>query len=402
MPIATTLPSSSIVLRYPTTSTSTPEVIQEESYQLLELPAEILKAVEKSSEPFPLTIKGRPNDDAVLCTPSTTFLLRTVTISNSLLILRPPPPRPATATRTDPTLEIRDTCHQVLECVPQAASLERIRTVLRESAWEGTGTLGKRKRGDKEPRRYTREMLGSVIQGSEVELERGLKERNVIPYRGRMMLLPLNHLHPLLSLVLALLTIHHTTIALNESPPTAVSPSRPLQEALDQDHEIDPEITRGVMGLFGEMDSDGEVWTCRPAEMVREIGKGLLGAVKSSGMGLDKLLNDWKEAVGETWSDLVNVNLLEGDHLLVDPPPAVTSQPRLIVPFPLYQLPLNPATRFADLFLTRPKWRPDDMIPFLKGLYRDGDSKERDKLVAKFVRVVKEGQGAWWYPRRSV
>lgn len=72
----------------------------------------------------------------------------------------------------------------------------------------------------------------------------------------------------------------------------------------------------------------------------------------------------------------------------------------MIVPFPAHALPLHPAIRFTDLFLTRPRWRPDDMAPFLRGLTRDGDAKERDKLVAKFVRVVKEKEGAWWYPRR--
>jgi sister chromatid cohesion protein DCC1 len=41
------------------------------------------------------------------------------------------------------------------------------------------------------------------------------------------------------------------------------------------------------------------------------------------------------------------------------------------------------------------------MAPFLRGLTRDGDNKERDKLVAKFVRVVKEKEGVWWYPRRT-
>ena len=35
------------------------------------------------------------------------------------------------------------------------------------------------------------------------------------------------------------------------------------------------------------------------------------------------------------------------------------------------------------------------MTPFLKGLYRDGDNKERDKLITKFVRVVKEKEGSW-------
>lgn len=41
------------------------------------------------------------------------------------------------------------------------------------------------------------------------------------------------------------------------------------------------------------------------------------------------------------------------------------------------------------------------MAPFLRGLTRDGDTKARDKLVAKFVRVVREKEGTWWYPRRT-
>jgi sister chromatid cohesion protein DCC1 len=57
--------------------------------------------------------------------------------------------------------------------------------------------------------------------------------------------------------------------------------------------------------------------------------------------------------------------------------------------------------RFSDLFLTRARWRPEDMEPFLVGLTREGDKKERDKMVSKFVRVVKEKEGVWWYPRRT-
>jgi len=135
-----------------------------------------------------LTIKGRPSDDAVLCTPTTTFLLRTVQISNSLVILRPPPPPPSTSTSSPsikllslsrPTLEVRDVCHEILECVPQAANLERIRTVLKPSQWAG---LGKRKRD--EGRRWTRAQLESVVQGSEGEFKAGLSERNVVEVEG--------------------------------------------------------------------------------------------------------------------------------------------------------------------------------------------------------------------------
>lgn len=40
------------------------------------------------------------------------------------------------------------------------------------------------------------------------------------------------------------------------------------------------------------------------------------------------------------------------------------------------------------------------MDPFLRTLVKDGDSKAKDKMTAKFVRIVKERDGTWWYPRR--
>ena len=54
MLVAALLPGKNVTLRYPprrTDETGQKEI--EESYQLLELPPEILKAVEKSDEVFP-------------------------------------------------------------------------------------------------------------------------------------------------------------------------------------------------------------------------------------------------------------------------------------------------------------------------------------------------------------
>ena len=133
--------------------------------------------ISKTYPEFRLTIKGRPGDDAVLCTPTSTFLLRTVSISNSLIVCRAP-----TTSHTTPTLEIRDTCHEVLECLPQAANLGRIRTVLKNSQWEGmAGTKRKRGEGGK---KWTRAQLESVVQASEAELAIGLRERDVVEMDG--------------------------------------------------------------------------------------------------------------------------------------------------------------------------------------------------------------------------
>ena len=59
MPIATELPSRTVVLRFPVTSAQT----SDEKYQLLELPSEILKAIEahgsSSSTPYPWVLPCR-------------------------------------------------------------------------------------------------------------------------------------------------------------------------------------------------------------------------------------------------------------------------------------------------------------------------------------------------------
>ena len=69
--------------------------------------------------------------------------------------------------------------------------------MLKESAWKGLDGdlsessamngdgLGRRKRKRDEGRRWTRRQMESVIQASEAELERGLKERNVVEVDGK-------------------------------------------------------------------------------------------------------------------------------------------------------------------------------------------------------------------------
>ncbi|WVW84891.1 hypothetical protein I302_106926 [Kwoniella bestiolae CBS 10118] len=421
MPVGSNLPHNSVILRYSHSSSSTSlEENPEESYQLLELPPEIIKAIDQgkstngnSDGVFPLTIKGKPSDDAVLCTPNSTFQLRTVGISNSILVCRNPFPSSSasisagTGDEARPILQIRDTCHEILECVAISPHLERIRTVLRESAWRGvnSNSLGKRKRGEKEKerrvKRWTKEQLGSVIQCSEEELERGLRERNVVEVEGKMLLLPPKELKELLSIVLSLLTIH----SIDPSNPNT-APSRAVINALEDDHEVDESVSAEVLKLFGEIsqaDVEGEVWKADTKRIIREVGNGLLIGVKDR--KLDEFEEDWKVEVGEEWRDQVDVKLLEGEYLISPAPltsSSLSSSTSLITHFPISSLPLQPSERFSDLFLTRPKWRPEEIIPFLKGLTRDGDIKSRDKLVQKFVRVVKERDGGvWWYPRRS-
>ncbi|ODN73982.1 hypothetical protein L202_07476 [Cryptococcus amylolentus CBS 6039] len=400
------LPDKHVVLRYPPGAGAAEPLDVEETYQLLELPPEILKQVEAldGAEPFPLTIKGRPSDDATICTPNATFQLRTIGISNSLLVCR------SAAEDTDvflrrhvgeeakETLHISDTCHQVFECLPIAPNLERIRAVLRPSAWEGMdSSLGKRKRDEKNGKvvkRWTKEQLKSVVQASDRELEDGLRERNVVEVDGKLMLLPAANLKDLLVLLISLLHI-------NSKGSDTTAPTKTLIETLEKEYDILPSLSSPVLGLFGHV--EGEMWRGDMRKIVKEVGMGILTRIGRN-KKQDEFVDEWKKEVGDSWEDLVDMKLLEGEYL-ANPPPAsalaVGTRCPLLTYFPISSLPLQPAPRFSELFLTRTRWRPDEMTPFLKGLTRDGDKKERDKLVVKFVRVVKERDGVWWYPRRA-
>lgn len=54
--------------------------------------------------------------------------------------------------------------------------------------------------------------------------------------------------------------------------------------------------------------------------------------------------------------------------------------------FPASELPVDPAARFSDLFLTRTKWKGEEISPFLSDIAVN--SKERDKLLLKYCRTV--------------
>jgi len=228
----------------------------------------------------------------VLCTANKTYALRTVAISNSLCILRPP------ATAAHPTLQIRDVCHQVLECVPAPGRVERLRSVLKESAWGGLGSTSsqitptkagnKRKRDDESGKRYTPAQLQSIIQASDAELAAAIKEINAVEVDGHMLLLPPVHLAELIGVLLKLLTVHCGSSAFGvadslESDKGSGNAPNPECSAADifaamSEHDVDAHFTSAVMRHFGTVEN--EIWAADVKTMVGELGRGLLVATK--------------------------------------------------------------------------------------------------------------------------
>jgi sister chromatid cohesion protein DCC1 len=92
------------------------------SFRLLELPLDLCKLIEAAND-LSLCIKGGANEDAVLCTPDKTYAIKSLSLSNSILVVSPAP--------EDNQLLIRDQKHEILELLPSVPKLHQLRTLLR-------------------------------------------------------------------------------------------------------------------------------------------------------------------------------------------------------------------------------------------------------------------------------
>lgn len=121
-----------------------------ESYRLLELPSDLYKIIENGIEKecasyftrfsrvlFNLiilsrfTIRGRSSDDAVLCTASKTYALRSIALSNTILLTSPALSSHESESETVEKLIVHDEISQLIELIPTAPKLQRLGSMLK-------------------------------------------------------------------------------------------------------------------------------------------------------------------------------------------------------------------------------------------------------------------------------
>lgn len=119
------------------------------SVKLLELPPDLCSLVESSLESstslrycwsqvifvhvftcrFRLSIKGQSNEDAVLCTGHKTYAIRSVVLSNTILVTTP-------RENGGSSLDIRDQVNDILELAPCVPRLYKLDTLLRGRTYD--------------------------------------------------------------------------------------------------------------------------------------------------------------------------------------------------------------------------------------------------------------------------
>ncbi|KAJ7507903.1 sister chromatid cohesion protein Dcc1 [Mycena galericulata] len=345
------------------------------AFKLLELPPELCKLVEatlESSSPLRLSIKGQSGEDAVLCTDDATYIIRSVVLSNSILVITP-------SESDAETVVIRDQVNEILELTPTVPKLHKLITLLRGREYDDVADSEEQ---PPEAGGLTYAAARAAIQASDAELARGLRAHRILDVHGGLRPIAPAFLSSILESVLNLL------VSQGMSPRAA--PAEELAATLADESEISRAVSGQVMAWFGEVSRDGK-WAMDVEAVVREIGLGILRQHKDDPISKGTLLEKWKLAVGDTFESSVSLPLLLGNYLVS---PASTDGDDMLTYFPCSALPVDPPSRFIDLFLTRPRWKATDIEPFLSDIAVN--TKDRDKLLLKYTRATTDGQGVWY------
>ncbi|KAG1734727.1 sister chromatid cohesion protein Dcc1 [Suillus paluster] len=339
------------------------------SFRLLELPPELCQIIESASDKFPsLFIKGHPTEDAVLCTSDKTYAVRSVVLSNTVLVVTP--------SRSDPdgTVHIRDQLHEIMELTPVVPKLHKLSILLRDMEYD---------EGDEDRQAtmptYSYEQARSEIQASEAEFSRGLKERRILRQLRPIAPAHLSTILELLLNYLISLSLSHQAAAVEE-----------LASVLADEHEVPRAVSNQVISWFGD---------------VKE-GLWKMDADAHNPISEHEFLKKWKNVVGDTFESSVKLSLLsvpelqrhdtQGNFLRTV---SLSGDGMTLTYFSSSALPVDPAARFVELFLTRQRWKHEEIEPFLLDIAVN--SKERDKLLLKHARALTDTDGVWYTARVS-
>ena len=282
-----------------------PESASRVHYSLLELPPEILSSLETAD----LTIKGQPDDEAVLCTANQTYAIRASVNSNSLLLCRARDADDDDAAR-GPTLEIMATLRQTLEVLPTRPRTERIEDLLRDAIWE-SDEADAAERPSKRRRRYTTDDLHDLVQASDGQIDDALNSSRVLT------LGPDGHRRPVAPEVLPkLLTAMLESLSVNDLDPKLLNVAD-LVAAMPQEHDMSAEVAENVVGWFTSGPPGAA--TLDVAAVVAELGRLLLvnwrpapgvARSKANEIPLEAFMERWRAAVGEGNVGLCDLKLL--------------------------------------------------------------------------------------------
>ncbi|MCL7034378.1 hypothetical protein MKW94_024395 [Papaver nudicaule] len=332
-----------------------------------------------------VTVRGDSDEEAVLCTSSTTYAIKFVGNSNSIFLIPP-------FENSDFTVENggKGEAAQVLklasgnmELVEISPKLGKLKSLLMENPYKSEeDSMDPMEEEDLERGKmelYTWEDLVGKVQASDEELRAELKALSAVEINGYWRVVDDKYMDVVLSMVL-----HNSVLfgwnlnSLNEDE---------ILSVLESDG-FSSRVVLHILEVYGnklDMDVDMEgkcVWRLDERRVCVHFAKGVL---KEGKMKMDRFMEEWVQKIPARMC--ANFEMLEGE-VLVEKLGVET----WVRAFSVSSLPLTPADRFAALFRERQKWEMRDLHPYIRDLRVPGVSAEG--LLLKYTRRTQPTPGA--------
>jgi len=353
------------------------------TYRLLEVPNDLLAQL-KADPSKSLVIKGRPEEEALLCTDNQTFAVRLAVSSNTLLLV---PPSTRKNEEGEEILDVVASITSHYELSKVAPRLHTLKGILEATAYHGTD---EEESFDK-TKLCTFEELSRQVQASNEELREKLREINAMELNGYWRLLDTDFTTQAIDLILT----------------NAVAKSWSLSK-LDSDllgkemGDYDPFVLKHILHSIGSCEKG--IWNLdltkisifRASQLLRELlgdqSSSTLKQTKQRALDVQSLGSgkDWRSTdFFAAWQDSVpdgapvDISLLTG--IAISGKIGSETFIRYLPASEVKNIP-DPRDRVRLLFKVLPFWKLQELAPYLSDLAKDTTALE--SLLVKNARPI--------------
>lgn len=318
-----------------------------------------------------VTLRGLPDEDAVLCTKSKTYAIKFVGNSNSMFLI-PPSNSPCFIQdddANDDKVSVIKLAPGNMELVEVSPKLDKLKQLLLERPF-GPGEVDDAMMMDddgteKNLALYTWSDLVNIIQASDEELRKGLESLSAIEIDGYWRIVDESYLDMILRMLLNNCVLNGWCFdGLDEED---------VVSALVAD-EFPSELASHCLRVFGSEVKGAGKWKLEPRLVCLHFARQVLREEK---MRVESFMEEWRKKIPEGMEG--KLEMLEGEVLSE----RIGIETRVYT-FSVRSLPSTPAERFAVLFKHRPKWEWKDLEPYLRDLQVPRLSMEG--LLLKYTR----------------
>lgn len=335
-----------------------------------------------------VTLRGQPNEDAVLCTQSKTYSIKFVGNSNSVFLI---PPVDQSALHEHPQYsDEKDDDQRVvasvikvapgnMELVEVAPRLDKLKLLLLENPFISEEVSEKEELEGMEEQKtnlFKWNDLIDRVQASDDELRSGLRALSAVEIDGYWRIVDEKYMGTILNMLLHNSVLNDWSLdALGEDEVVGVLESDGFPRTLGLH----------CLQVYGSKVDEGVgscVWKLDERRLCIHFAREIL---KDGKRKMESFMEEWIQKIPDGMQ--ASFDMLEGEVLTEK-----FGVETWVCAFSVSSLPSNPAARFSMLFQERPKWEWKDLQPYIRDLTVPGLSSEG--LLLKYTRKTQPNSDA--------